>query len=168
MLRELAGELADRRRLSGPVHADDEDHARTCVEHELRGRSEDVLDLRDERVAEPARDAARLEPAHQLGGRGHADVAADERLLESLPRLVVRRVETRGRELGRQRLPTLGERVPHAGEEARSLGLVGRRDLVAEELGPGVAHAVAARACWCSGSRRDTTCDTPSGPIVTP
>ena len=97
VLAELAGELADGRRLPGAVDADDEDDARARVERERRRLAEQGLDLLDERVLEIAGDAARLEPAHELGRGGHADVAADQRLLEPLPRLVVGRVEGRRR-----------------------------------------------------------------------
>ena len=168
MLGELARELADRRRLPGAVDADDQDHARLAVERERRRLAEERLDLLDERLLQVAGHAARLESADELCGRRHADVAGDQRLLEPLPRIVVRRVEGGRGELGRERTPALCERIAHAREESGLLRLVRLRDLVAEELGPGVAHAVAASCCWCCGSRRETTCDTPSGPIVTP
>ena len=58
---------------------------------------------------------------------GHADVAADQRLLEPLPGLVVARIERRGRDLLRERAAALRERLAHAAEEARALGLVGSR-----------------------------------------
>ena len=144
-----------------------EDDGRLALEGERRRIAEERLDLLHERVLEPARHSARLEPLDELRRRGNADVAADERLLETLPRLVVGGLERGRGELGGKRAPALGERLAHAPEEARALGLVGLCELIAEKLGPGVAHAVAARGC-CWGSRRDTTCDTPSGPIVTP
>ncbi len=104
MLGEPRRELADRRRLAGAVHADDEDHARPCL-HVQRARvAEQLCHLVDERRAEIADLTARLEPAHELGGRRHADVCLDQRLLEPLPREVVRRIERRGSDL-------LGERA---------------------------------------------------------
>ena len=168
VLGELPGELPDRRRLSGSVHAHDENDARVAAEGECGWLAEERFDLLDERLLEVSGDAARLQPAHELRSRRNTDVAADERLLEPLPGLVVRGVERRRRELGSQCAATLRQRLAHASEEACALGLVLRGDLVAEELGPGATHAVAASACWCCGSRRETTCDTPSGPIVTP
>ena len=107
-------------------------------ERERRCVAEERLDLLDERVLEPAGDAASLEPAHELRGRRDTDIAADERLLEPFPRLVVGRIERRRRQLGRQRPPALRQRVAHATEEPCPLGLVRLRDLVAEKLGPGV------------------------------
>ncbi len=168
MLGELARELADRGRLPRSIDADDEYDARFRVERECRRLAEERFDLLDQRLRERPGNAAALEPAYELGGCRDTDVAADQRLLEPLPRLLVRRVEGGGGELRRQCAPALRERLAHPTEEAGALGLVGGRDLVAEELGPGTTHAVAARGCWCCGRRRDTTCDTPSGPIVTP
>ena len=168
MLVQLAGQLADGRRLPRAVDADDEDHARGRLECERRWIPEQRLDLLDERALEISRDAARLEPSYELGRRGNPDVASDQRLLEPLPGLVVGRVEPRRRELGGERLAALRERLAHPAEEAGALGLVGLGDVVAEKLGPGVAHAVAARGCWCCGRRLETTWETPSGPIVTP
>jgi hypothetical protein len=168
MLRQLAGELADRRRLPCAIDADHEDHARLRSERKRRRVAEERRDLLDQRLLEVTGDAARLQPPHELRGGGNADVAANERLLEPLPGFVVGRVEGGGRELGGERLSALRERLAHPAEEPDLLRLVGGRDLVAEELGPRVAHAVAARGCWCCGRRRETTCETPSGPIVTP
>ena len=121
MLGELAGELSDRRRLSGSVHAHDENDARVAAEGERGRLAEERFDLLDERLLEVSGNAARLEPAHELGGRGNADVAADERLLEPLPGLVVRGVERRRRELGGQRTAALRQRLAHASEEACAL-----------------------------------------------
>ena len=62
-------------------------------EGERRRLAEERLDLLDERILEAAGDAARLEAPHELGRRRNSDVAADQSLLEPLPRLVVARVE---------------------------------------------------------------------------
>ena len=147
VLVELAGQLADGRRLSGAVDADDEDDARARLEGERRWLPEQRLDLLDERALELSGDAARLEPPYELGRRGNSDVASDQRLLEPLPGLVVGRVEPRRRQLGGERLAALRERLAHPAEEARALRLVRLRDVVAEKLGPGTTHAVAARGC---------------------
>ncbi len=114
VLVQLARELADRRRLPRAVDADDEDHAGLGGQLERRRLAEERLDLADERVFEVPGDSARFEPPHELGCRGDADVAPDERLLESLPRLVVGRVERGRRELGGQCLAALRERLAHA------------------------------------------------------
>ena len=52
VLGELAGELADGRRLPGPVHADDQDHGGPVGEIEGRRRAEERGDLLGERLAE--------------------------------------------------------------------------------------------------------------------
>ena len=70
-----------------------------AIERERGRLAEDRLDLLGERILETAGDAARLEPPHELRGRGHAYVAADQRLLEPLPGLVVPGVECRRGEL---------------------------------------------------------------------
>ena len=67
---------------------------------------------------------AGLEPAHELGGRAHADVALDQRLLEPLPVLVVAGIEGRRGELAGERAAALAERVAQAPEEA--VALLGR------------------------------------------
>ncbi len=138
----------------------------------MGGLAEDVTDLLDELVLEVAHHALCLESPHELGRRRYAHVAADQSLLEPFPRLVVAGIEGGCRQLGSECAATLREGVAHAAQETRALGLVRRRDLVAEELGPGTAHAarltLAATLSVCCGRRRDTTCDTPSGPIVTP
>ncbi len=179
MLAELLGELADGRRLAGAVHADDEDHGRLRGERE-RGRvAEEQLDLFCQRLAEVVQVAAGLEPPHDLGRRANADVAVDERLLEPLPGLLVAGVERSCRDLGGQRPAALRERVAQPAEEAGALRLVLRGRLVTEQLCPGSRHRrnatgeIALRyatACSrsCCGSRRETTCETPSPPIVTP
>ena len=105
VLTKPLGELADRRRLSRPVDADDEEHARTVVHGQRPGIPEQVRDLVGERLVQVSEVAARLEPADQLGGRPHADVRADERLLEPLPGELVGGVE-------RGRLDLLGQRAP--------------------------------------------------------
>ena len=80
--------------------------------------AEELGDLLRERVAEVAELAAGLEPAHELGGRAHADVALDQRLLEPLPGLLVAGVEGGGGELACERAAALAERVAQPAEEA--------------------------------------------------
>ena len=93
VLGELRRELPDRRGLAGAVHADDEHDRRLRGDVEARRAAEQRLHLFDETVLQTARRPPQLEATNQLGGRGHADVAADERLLEPLPRVSVGRVE---------------------------------------------------------------------------
>ena len=104
VLAQLLRELADRRRLAGAVHADDEDHARRVREVERRGLAEQRGDLLGERGVQLGEVLTRLEPSDQLRGRPDPDVGVDQRLLEPLPRCVVRRIERRDLEL-------LGERA---------------------------------------------------------
>ena len=90
---------------------------------ERRRLAEELGDLLRERRAEVADRAAGLEPAHQLGGRAHADVAGDQRLLEPLPRALVAGVERRDDDLLRQRAAALRERVAQPAEESAPLFL---------------------------------------------
>ena len=97
--------------------------------------AEQRLDLLGERGAELAEVGPRLEPPDELGGRRHADVGGDQRLLEPLPRLLVARVERGRGELLGERAARLPERVAQTREEARPLVLrLRRRVLLAEEL----------------------------------
>ena len=135
VLAQLLRQLADRRGLPRAVHTDHEDHARLTGEIERAGLAEHLGDLLGERPVQVGQLVARLEPAHELGGRADADVALDQRLLEPLPVLVVARIEGRGRELAGQRAAALAERVAQASEKA--FALLGRllRPLgVAEQL----------------------------------
>ena len=140
VLGQLPGELPDRRRLAGAVHADDEDHARLAVQAEGRWVAEDGRDLLDEAVLDPDGLAPSLQAPDELGGRRNADVASDERLLEALPGLLATRVEPGGGELLGERAAALRQRVAHPREHAGALRLVGGRGLVAQKLGPGAAH----------------------------
>ena len=138
------------------------------VSSRVEGAAENRFDLLDKGVPQTADHAACLESPDELRGRWNTDIAANQCLFEPLPGLVVTRVERRRRELLGQRTATLRQRLADASEDAVSFGLVGLGQLVAEKLGPGTTHAVAATGCSALGRRRDTTCDTPSGPIVTP
>ena len=80
--------------------------------------AEHVGDLLHERRAEVAELVPRLQPAHELRGRAHADVALDQRLLEPLPVLGVAGIERRSRKLARERTAALAERVAQSAEEA--------------------------------------------------
>src|SRR5205085_9173004 len=95
VLAELLRELADRRRLAGPVHADDEDDRGPMVEVERRRLPEQRRRLLRERRVEVGQVLPRLEAAHELGGRPYTDVGEDQRLLEPLPRRLVGRIEGR-------------------------------------------------------------------------
>ena len=106
------------------------------VELERAWLAEHRRDLLLERLAEIGQIAARLEPADELGGGAHADVAVDQRLFEPLPVLLVAGIEGRRRQLARERAPALAERVAQASEEADPL-LLGLLPLgVTEELCP--------------------------------
>ena len=173
VLAQHRGELSDRRRLARAVHADDEHDARPLLHGERARVAEQALELLRQRRAKVAVGAARLQPLHELGRGGHADVGHDQRLLEPLPGRLVGGVEGGERDLGRQRLAALRERVAQPGEEARALLLgLGGAVRLAEQVCPRPRHRAegsyaTARVGAC-GVRRETTCDTPSGPIVTP
>ena len=135
-----------------------------------------------------------LQPTHDAGGGGGAHVGLDQHLLQALPRLLVERLEDRRLELGPQGLPALLQVLAQPTEEAAALLAVGhgRRGRPVggqEELRPGARHP---RARYCGagrapgscgpggglryaaaagsrpGSRRETTFDTPSAPMLTP
>src|SRR5581483_3030406 len=141
VLAELLRELADRGRLPGAVDADDEDHGGAVVDVERRRRAEDRRDLLGEGGVQVAELLPGLEAPHELGGRRHADVRGEERLLEPLPGGRVARVERRDRELLGERAARARERVAQPPHEALpgDLGLVGPLG-VAEELGPRACH----------------------------
>src|SRR5262249_42786371 len=141
VLAQAVGQLADRRRLAGAVHADDEQDARLAGEVDARRLAEEVGDFVGERLVKVRQVAARLEPADELSGRGDADVAGDQRLLEPLPRGGVAGIESRGGDLLRERAPTSAEGVAKAREEAGPLlARFGVRHAVAEQLSPGPRH----------------------------
>ena len=99
MLGEPRGELADGRRLAGAVDADHQDHRGVVADVEDRRLPEELRNLVGECLVELRELASRFEPAHELGGGTDADVAGDERLLESLPVRLVAGVEHRRSEL---------------------------------------------------------------------
>src|SRR4029077_7933930 len=82
VLRKLRRELADRRRLAGAVHTDDENHRRLAVDVQRRGLAEERRNFVRKRLTEVAELTARLEPAHELRGCRNPDVRLDQRLLE--------------------------------------------------------------------------------------
>ncbi len=139
VLRELRGELADRRRLARAVDADDEDHGGRVREVERRRLAEKRGDLVG-KVGDPA---ARLEPLHELGRRADADVAGDQRLLEPLPVGLIARIERHHRrgDLARERAARLRERVAQPGEEPTALLLrLGRSAVLAQQFPPAPRH----------------------------
>ena len=141
MLRELRRELADRCRLPGAVDADDQDDGRRPVHVQDRRLAEERRDFLDERCVQVTELATRLEPAHELGGRGDADVAHDQRFLEPLPVRRVPRVERCGRNLADEGAPRLRERVAEPREHAGLLLLqLGSRIGLAEKLSPAPRH----------------------------
>ena len=97
--------------------------------------AEQGCDLLGERAAQVGQILPRLEPAHELRRCGHADIGADQRLLEPLPRRVVAGIERGRRQFGRERPAALRQRVPQPREEPGALRLrLGLRVLLAEEL----------------------------------
>ncbi len=114
MLAELLRELADRRRLAGAVHADDEDHRRLVREVERRRLAEERRDLLGERrVRARSGPGAPRAGARARPSRARRRRAVDQRLLEPLPRRVVVRVERRDRDL-------LGERAARLARATRA------------------------------------------------
>ena len=141
VLAEPFSELPDRRRLPGAVHADDEQDARIRVDLERRRLSEERGELLRERSIQVGEVRTALEPLHELGRRAHADVGANQRLLEPLPGRVVTGIERRGRKLGRERAPALRERVAQAREQSGAILLgLWLCVLLAEELAPRSRH----------------------------
>ena len=102
LLAQMPGQLSDRGRLPGAVHAGDEDH------RWLRAQVDVVIpgprDVRQQ-LGQPLRE--RLAPAdlaagglalqllHHLRGRARADVGVDQRLLQTLPCFVAQVLEQR-------------------------------------------------------------------------
>ena len=164
--------LADGCGLSGAVHADHEDHRRLLAQSQSAAAVgghhllDELLEALDELAL--VRRLARLELLDELDGGGHADVRANQRLLDALPRVRVGRVEE---ELLGERLAASCERLTQAPEPASpALRLVSplRLGVVAEKLSP-ARHAES--ACRLSGSPAslfDTIWETPSAAIVTP
>ena len=86
VLAQSLCELADRRRLAGPVHPDDEQDARLPLDVERPRVAEERGDLLRKRRVQVADLAARFEPADELRRRAYADIRTDQCLLEPLPR----------------------------------------------------------------------------------
>ena len=172
VVAETRRQLADGRRLSGAVDADHKDDRRLIAQSQAAAAVH-VHHLLDE-LLEPLDELTlvgrlpRLELLDELDGGGHANVGADQRLLDALPRPRVGRVEE---ELLGKRLAAARERLTEASQPAAvAFALVSsvRLGVVAEKLGP-ARHAES--ACRLSGSPAslfDTIWETPSAPIVTP
>jgi hypothetical protein len=87
------GELGDRCRLAGAVHADEQDHRRRRTELEGAGADagQPIADLGRQRSSRilPAAAALAAEPGtgrvDQLERGGRADIGGDERLLDIVP-----------------------------------------------------------------------------------
>src|SRR6266852_1964786 len=123
MLPEPLGQLADRRRLARAVDADPEQDARTSADVESRRLAEEARDHLCQRGVEVDKVRTSLEPSHELGRRGDADVGADQRLFEPLPRGVVTWIEGRRRELGSESRAALRERITKPREQSCTCGL---------------------------------------------
>jgi hypothetical protein len=106
MLVQAVRELADRRGLTGSVHADHEQDARLLGEREpslsvaLEHLRDGLLEPLEELGLAPG--LALLEAADEVDRGGNSDVRLDQGLLDPLPRLLVGRVEEE----------ILGERSP--------------------------------------------------------
>ncbi len=115
--------------------------------HQLRyDRGQPVAQLL--RVAQAAGVRLALEPLDHLDRRRHAAVGVDQRLLQPLPHVRIRRVEHDRRQLLRHRLAALGEALAHPREQPAALLLLGlgRHGGVAaggEHLLPGRRHRAA-------------------------
>ena len=141
LLAQALRELADRRRLAGAVDADDEDHGRLVRDVERRRLAEQGGDLLRERGLQLGQVLPRLEAADQLGRRPDADVGVDQRLLETLPRGVVLRVERGDLQLLGQRAARLAERLAQPPEDAAALlRALLRRSGVTQQLCPASRH----------------------------
>ena len=140
VLAQPVRELADRRRLAGAVDADDEHDARLAGKVDARRLAEKRRDLRGERLVQVADVAARLEPAHELRGRGDADVAGDQGFLEPLPRGGVTRIEgaAASSSVSARRLGRASRAGARKGPSAAPHSPV--RPRVAEQLSPGACH----------------------------
>src|SRR5439155_25874212 len=134
------------------------------VEIERARIGQEVDELVNERLCRIVRPLL-PEAFDELGRRGHSDVGCDQGLFELLPGLLSAAAQPRHRR--RDRPPAAPQRSPELGQESAALALVLRSRLdLAEQLPPGATHATADASS--RGSRRDTTCETPSAPIVTP
>jgi len=98
------------------VDADHEDDARPLPYVQDVRLAEQRGRFVDERLGQVAGVATRFQPAHDLGGRGYADVGPQQRLLEPLPGEVVAGVEGGDLDLLGQRAARLRERVAQARE----------------------------------------------------
>ena len=112
-----------------------------CLHVQDAGVAEQRGSLLAERRAEIAELAARLEPPHELGRGGDADVGLDQRLLEPLPREIVGRVERSGCDLLGERAPRLRQRLAQTCEAPGApLLRLGRGIGLPQELFPAPRH----------------------------
>ena len=109
--------------------------AGSCATSSVARLAEERGDLLGERARELGQVLPRLEAPDQLGGRAHADVGVDQRLLEPLPRRVVLGIEGRDDDLLGERTPRLAERFAQAAEETAALLVgLGARVRLAQQL----------------------------------
>src|SRR2546430_2632512 len=162
MLPEPLGQLADRRRLARAVDADHEQDARTTAAVESRRVAEEARDPLCQRGVEIDGVGTSLEPSHELGRRGDADVRTDQRFLEPLPRVGVAWIERRRRELGGESPPAPRERITKPREKSRTRPPgPSLRVLFSQELGPATRQS---RPPAPGGGARERTSSTPPRP----
>src|SRR5204862_2253021 len=147
-------ELGDRRRLARPVDADEQPYGRPV--RRVVERAVDAGEVVDDLLAQegdellgvvhPRRRRPRLQLCEQPGGRRHADVGDEKRLLDAVPGLVVdrappgERAEGSGEGGARLAEPVAQARWTWwrrdaAAELGRLGGLLGRRRRFLEPLG---------------------------------
>ncbi len=163
---QVVTELAGARGLARAVHADHEDHARRGAQIDVAGLlradggagGEEAGELVGELLARGTAASDLLEARDDPGGGGRADVGADQRLLQPLPRLGIERVEERGAHLGAQCLARAAEALTEALEEAAAL---------LGSTGAGAA-APSGRRTRSFQSRAMAACDDTSSPPEAP
>ena len=124
----MLGKLANRRCLARAVDPDHQDHRRRVrnIDAGLCARQKigNLLGQRGRKIlagSHPTSGSTPLETPNDLDRCGHAAVGQQQRLLESLPRLGVIRIEGNGLNLTGQRLAGLGETIDESAEEAATL-----------------------------------------------
>src|SRR5204862_2157426 len=134
-------ELGDRRRLARPVDADEQRYGRRV--RRVVERAVDAGEVVDDLLAQegdellgvvhPRRRRPRLQLVEQPGGRRHADVGDEQRLLDAVPGLVVDRAPpAEGAERSGDGRARLAQPVAQArrtwwrGDVAAGLGRLGR------------------------------------------
>ena len=146
-------------------YADDEDHRRPRGDVQRPGLAEHRRQLLLERSSRPPRSSSRRTSSAVAGTPTSAPISASSSRSHAFSSFGSNPANCCG-----QRPPGAGQRVAQPSEETRLLvgRLVGRP--LAEQLPPRAHPRQATEAATASsrGSRRETICETPSPPIVTP